>query len=103
MSSAQEASWFGLMDLEEVLPTGWTLDVKGNPQILLAFTSALTKVGFASAGSLPDGKQHRWMRGEASIDVRIPDGVGAGKDGKHPQAKPDWCPRGQGCRLLGPA
>lgn len=104
MSREQEASWHGLLDLNERLPAHWTLiggqlvhlqcaerdftprrptpdidtvlDVKANPQILLAFTGALLDLGFRSAGPTADDKEHRFLRGDATIDVLIPDNVG---------------------------
>lgn len=104
MTSDQEASWHGLMDLQEILPEGWTLvggqmvhlhcaergfdptrptpdidavlDVVGYPNILLEFTSKLEEIGFKAMPPTATGKQHRWMRGEASIDVLIPDSIG---------------------------
>jgi hypothetical protein len=105
MSSAQEASWHGLLDLYEAFPSGWTLiggqmvhlhcaerefeprrptpdadtvlDVVGRPAVLLEFTGVLVEeLGFQSAGTSADDVQHRFIRGAASIDVLIPDGVG---------------------------
>jgi hypothetical protein len=52
------------------------LDVRARPNILHEFTSALTKVGFSSAGVSPEGHQHRWVRDEAKIDVLVPRGLG---------------------------
>ncbi|CAN5163865.1 hypothetical protein BH09ACT10_BH09ACT10_11110 [soil metagenome] len=104
MTNQQEASWHGLMDLQEILPEGWTLvggqmvhvhcaergfeptrptpdidtvlDVKGHPDILVEFTSKLEEIGFKADPPKGEGKQHRWTRGEAMIDVLIPDSVG---------------------------
>jgi hypothetical protein len=52
------------------------IDVRGDPKILYTFTKTLTDIGFESAGISAEGRQHRWMRGKASIDVLLPDGVG---------------------------
>ena len=105
MTRAQEAGWLGLLDLSERLPNAqWTLiggqmvhlhcaergylprratsdidtvlDVKANPQILLAFTEVLLDLGFRSVGPSAEDKEHRFSRGAALIDVLIPDGVG---------------------------
>lgn len=104
MSPAQAASWAGLMDLHERLDHGWTLvggqlvhllcaergaaparptddidtvvDIRAVPDMLAVFTGVLLELGFAPETS-GDGLQHRWRRGEAQIDVLLPDGVGA--------------------------
>jgi hypothetical protein len=104
LSPAQEASWLGLMELYDRLPDQWTLiggqlvhlhcaersyaprrptpdidtvlDLRANPQILLHFTQALLDIGFTSAGVTAEDKQHRFIRGEASIDVVIPHNIG---------------------------
>lgn len=104
MTPAQEASWHGLLDLYERLPSHWSLiggqmvhlhcaergfsprrptpdvdtvlDVQANPQILLSFTQALLDLNFSPAGVTGSDKQHRFVRGEASVDVLIPRGVG---------------------------
>lgn len=52
------------------------LDVRGEPQALYKFTSALHAIGFRSAGESFEGHQHRWLRDLAQIDVLIPRGVG---------------------------
>lgn len=55
------------------------LDVRGepgNPGVLMTFTSVLSRLGFAPAGTSPNGHQHRWVRDEAQIDILIPRGVG---------------------------
>jgi hypothetical protein len=104
MSSAQAASWHGVMDVHEELKDGWTLvggqmvhlhcaeagraparptndvdtviDVRARPKMLEVFTQVLVKLGFSAAGISAEGIQHRWIRGEATIDVLLPDGVG---------------------------
>lgn len=103
-SAGQEASWHALLDLHEELPEGWVLiggqmvhlhaaergyrlvrptddadavlDVKLRPTILHDVTSALVMMGFESAGVSASGVEHRWQRGEAQIDVLIPQGLG---------------------------
>lgn len=104
MPLEQTASWLGLLDLHERLKHGWTLiggqlvhvhcadrgqfpvrptndadtviDVRADPAMLATFTGVLTDLGFESAGISAEGHQHRWVRGDASIDVLLPDGVG---------------------------
>jgi hypothetical protein len=104
MPPEQTASWLGVLDLYDHLGKGWTLiggqlvhlycaergqfpvrptndvdtviDVRADPNMLRTFTSALTGIGFKSAGISAEGRQHRWVRGQASIDVLLPDGVG---------------------------
>jgi hypothetical protein len=104
MPPAQTSSWVGLLDLYDHLPDGWTLvggqlvhlhcaergqfpvrptndadtviDVRADPRMLARFTTALTELGFEPAGISAEGLQHRWARGDASIDVLLPDGIG---------------------------
>jgi hypothetical protein len=104
MPREQTASWLGLLDLHERLAEGWTLiggqlvhlhcaergefpvrptndadtviDVRADPTMLATFTQTLTDLGFSSAGISAEGLQHRWTRGDASIDVLLPDGIG---------------------------
>lgn len=104
MSDAQAASWHGLMEVYEHLPTGWTMiggqmvhlhcaergsfpprptddidaviDVRAEPLMLNRFTETLTTIGFTADGISGDGLQHRWRRGKAQLDVLLPDGIG---------------------------
>ena len=104
MTPAQTAAWRALMDLYDKLPNSWTLvggqmvqlhcvergvrptrpttdadalqDVQGRPEILLSFTTGRQETGFESAGESPEGHQHRWIMGDAQIDVLIPSTVG---------------------------
>jgi hypothetical protein len=104
MSGAQAASWHGIMDLHERLDHGWTLiggqlvhlhcaehghaparptddidtviDVRTYRDMLQTFTSTLVELGFTAAGVSAEGIQHRWIRGDAVMDVLLPDGVG---------------------------
>lgn len=104
MPPEQTASWLGIIDLHERLAEGWTLiggqlvhlhcaergqfpvrptndadtviDVRADPTMLATFTTVLTELGFSSVGISAEGLQHRWVRGVASIDVLLPDGVG---------------------------
>lgn len=52
------------------------LDVRAVPAMLDVFTRVLRDLGFTSAGVSASGHEHRWLRGEAQIDVLIPDNVG---------------------------
>jgi hypothetical protein len=104
MSAAQAASWHGVMDLHERLDHGWTLvggqlvhlhcaerdytptrptddidtviDVRAETAMLQIFTTTLTDLGFTTGGISAEGVQHRWVRGEAVLDVLLPDGIG---------------------------
>lgn len=104
MPPEQTASWIGLLDLYDQLPDGWTLiggqlvhlhcaergqfpvrptndadtviDVRAVPRMLAIFTTTLAEIGFEAGGISAEGLQHRWVRGEASIDVLLPDGIG---------------------------
>jgi hypothetical protein len=104
MPPEQTASWLGVLDRYDQLSDGWTLiggqlvhlhcaergqfpvrptndadtviDVRADPKILHTFTKTLTDLGFRSAGISAEGRQHRWVREMASIDVLLPEGVG---------------------------
>lgn len=104
MPPEQTASWLGLLDLHEQLREGWTLiggqlvhlhcaergqfparptndadtviDVRADPRMLRRFTAALSEIGFLPEGISADGLQHRWVRGAASLDVLLPEGIG---------------------------
>jgi hypothetical protein len=52
------------------------IDVRADPTMLATFTEALSDLGFRSAGISAEDLQHRWVRGKASIDVLLPDGIG---------------------------
>jgi hypothetical protein len=104
MPPEQTSSWLGILDLYEQLSEGWTLiggqlvhlhcaergtfpvrptndadtviDVRADPDILHTFTRTLEDLGFTSAGISAEGRQHRWVRDQASIDVLLPEGIG---------------------------
>jgi hypothetical protein len=104
MPPEQTASWLGILDLYERLAEGWTLiggqmvhlhcaerehfpvrptndvdaviDVRADPKILHAFTKTLVDLGFSASDESLEGRQHRWRRGAASIDVLLPEGIG---------------------------
>ena len=97
-------AWHALFDLSEKVPSNWclvggqmvhlwciergitpnrptddgdaVLDVRAQPTILHQVTAALVDIGFESAGESPEGHQHRWIRGDATIDVLIPENIG---------------------------
>jgi len=97
---AQAAAWHALFDLHERLSDGWALvggqmvqslcwergaapsrpttdadtalDVRARPRMLMTFTGALRDLGFRPDGTSFEGHQHRWVRGDAQIDVLIP-------------------------------
>jgi hypothetical protein len=101
---AQKDSWLALLEVAEQMPAGWclvggqlvhlhcwergfspsrptndadaVLDVRGYPDILRKFTTKLVDLGFTSAGANANSHEHRWMRGDAVIDILIPSGVG---------------------------
>lgn len=102
---AQAESWYALVDLYEDVPIGWSLvggqmvhlwcvdrgstlarptndadavlDVRARPQILKEVTDALVRRGFRPDGTTRSGHQHRWVRGEAVMDVLIPRNLGS--------------------------
>jgi hypothetical protein len=103
MDHPQQAAWHSLLDLYELQSDGWTLiggqlvhllcaergyspqrptsdaDAVVNarvPGILGVVTSALLSLDFEPEPS-SDGVQHRWKRGDAVLDVLIPEGTGA--------------------------
>ena len=103
-SAGQEASWHALLDLHDAVSDAWVLvggqmvhlhaaerghrfvrptddadavlDVKLRPTILHDVTAALAAIGFTSAGLSPSGIERRWNRGEAQIDLLIPQELG---------------------------
>lgn len=111
MPPEQTASWLGLLDLHERLPHGWTLiggqlvhlhcaergqfpvrptndadtviDVRADAAMLATFTGVLTELGFTPDGISAGGLQHRWKRGDASIDVLLPEGIGERASRRH--------------------
>ena len=52
------------------------IDVRADPEMLATFTGVLSDLGFTSADISAEGLQHRWVRGDASLDVLLPDGIG---------------------------
>lgn len=103
MGARQEAAWHALLDLYEAHPHDWTLIggqlvhlhcaergfrpqrptddadavVNGRDATVLgSVTASLKALQFAPAAASADGIQHRWTRGEAVIDVLVPEGMG---------------------------
>lgn len=111
---AQAESWNGLLDVAEIIPTGWVLaggqmvfvhllqrdfprprptadidtviDVRGQPgKPVQRFVQALKSAGFTALQGDPSGNLHRWVRGAASIDILVPRGLAEGlSDGRNP-------------------
>jgi hypothetical protein len=103
MAAGQLESWQGLLAVSARLPTDWclvggqlvqlhcwergaspnrptddgdvVLDVRARPTIVLDFTQALVDEGFEAETS-QGGLQHRWVKGDATIDVLIPTRLG---------------------------
>lgn len=99
----QTEAWHALFDLYERHPGNWALiggqmvhlhciergsdvvrptddadavlDVRAEPELLERFTTSLVALGFGPS-TTGDGLQHRWTKGEAQIDVLLPDGIG---------------------------
>ncbi len=107
MPPEQTLSWLGVLDLYNQLSEGWTLiggqlvhlhcaergtfpvrptndvdtviDVRADPEVLYRFTKTLEDLGFTSA----EGRQHRWVRDQASIDALLPEGIGERASERH--------------------
>ncbi|CAQ02479.1 hypothetical protein ACR8AL_14900 [Clavibacter sepedonicus] len=64
------------------------LDIRAQPTMLFDFTKTLTDLGYESAGESPSilegmkGVQHRWVKGDAQIDVLIPRFLGERADNR---------------------
>lgn len=110
MTSGQAQAWHVLMDLYERLSAGWALiggqlvhlhcaergaapqrptedvdavvNVRADDRMLLRFTTALADLGLEPDTS-GNGLQHRWRKGEAQIDVLLPEGIGERALAKH--------------------
>ena len=104
LSVGQEESWLALLELSRRIPNGWCvvggqmvhmhcqergvtpsrptddgdamLDLRTEPQMLYRFTEVLYDLAFRPDGETDRGHQHRWTRGEAKVDVLIPDHMG---------------------------
>lgn len=110
MPTDQQEAWNVVFEIYRAMPSGWVLiggqavylhaiernapvvrattdadfglDIRGYPNMLLDFTSLLKDLGFESKGISPEGHQHRWLRGEAIVDVLIPRHLGERADGR---------------------
>ena len=99
---AERASWLGLADISEIMSQGWSLaggsmmrllaaersyagsrsthdidvilDIRASRAYVRQFHEALSNAGFSIAGFNASGQNHRWIRGEAQIDILIPSG-----------------------------
>ena len=104
MPEAAEQSWLGLLDVADAVPDRWALvggqmvhllcwergrpprrvttdndvviDVRAWPHAAHDVTSVLRDLGFTTAGETWNGRQYRWVRGRAQIDVLIPRHLG---------------------------
>jgi hypothetical protein len=104
LPTAQSESWTGLLELADQFPDGWALiggqlvhlhcwerkatpnrptddldavlDIRTMPTILENMTQVLVDIGFSSKGKSPEGHEHRWVRGNAVIDLLIARGLG---------------------------
>lgn len=98
------ASWHAVLDVSQVKPDGWTLigaqmvalhaaehgrtwprtstdaDLLADVRIAAGATQVLSdtllELGFEFSGATPDGVGHRFIKGQASIDILAPDGLG---------------------------
>lgn len=101
---AQSAAWNGLVDIADQFPDGWVLiggqmvnlhcwehdakshrptddvdavlDIRATPTMLKKVTQFMVEIGFTSAGQSPEGHEHRWIRGDAQIDLLVASGLG---------------------------
>lgn len=107
-SPAQAVAWDALLSIAAQMPQGWTvvggqmvllwclergstlarptedidtvLDVRAHPDAHPRFTGLLAGQGFKQVGETVSGRQHRWARGDAEIDVLIPRFLGERAD-----------------------
>lgn len=52
------------------------LDIRATPTMLKKVTQFMVEIGFTSAGQSPEGHEHRWIRGDAQIDLLVASGLG---------------------------
>lgn len=104
MPENQRAAWKAVFDIHAAVPLGWVLvggqavylhavergavavratldadvalDIRAFPSMLERFTGVLVELGFESKGQSPEGHQHRWQMGSATVDVLIPRHLG---------------------------
>ncbi|MDJ0354461.1 hypothetical protein [Pseudarthrobacter sp. PH31-O2] len=110
MLAEQQDAWQAVFEIHDAVPHGWVLvggqavdlhaiernapfvrptkdadmalDIRSYPGMLKEFTSVLLKLGFESAGESQEGHQHRWLRGDAVVDVLIPRHLGERAEGR---------------------
>lgn len=110
MPLEQQEAWQAVFQIYERLPHGWVLvggqavylhaversapivrattdadfalDIRGYPTMLHDFTALLLELKFESAGESLEGYQHRWVRGNAVVDVLIPRHLGERADSR---------------------
>lgn len=100
LAHESEAAWAGVLDLAAVCAKGWSLaggqavfvqtvirgkvpdrpstdadlviDLRADPGAARRLTAALREIGFEATRRDGNGRMHRWIRGEAQIDVLQP-------------------------------
>lgn len=111
--SREYASWAGWVEVSAFMPRGWALaggnlvrlhleergrditrstrdidvilDIRAEPQSIRGIVTALRSADFEPDGLNPSGHDHRWVRGDAQIDVLTPDFLGPNLlERKHP-------------------
>lgn len=110
MPAEQQEAWQAVFEIHDGMPHGWVLvggqavylhavergapivrattdadfvlDIRAYPTMLHDFTALLLKLRFESAGESLEGHQHRWLRGNAIVDVLIPRHLGERADGR---------------------
>ncbi|GAA4033238.1 hypothetical protein GCM10023063_15900 [Arthrobacter methylotrophus] len=110
MLAEQQEAWQAVFEIHRAMPHGWVLvggqavylhaiergapfvrptkdadmalDIRAYPTMLRDFTALLVKLNFESAGESLEGHQHRWLRGDAMVDVLIPRHLGERADSR---------------------
>lgn len=110
MLAEQQEAWQAVFEIHNAMPHGWVLvggqavylhaiergapfvrptkdadmalDIRAYPTMLHDFTALLVELNFKSAGESLAGHQHRWLRGQAMVDVLIPRHLGERADGR---------------------
>lgn len=102
-SDAERSSWWALLDIAKHMPDGWSLtggalirllleerkhlgaratqdidvvlDIRARRANVHNFYQALDTLGFVPDGFNASGQNHRWVKGDAQIDVLVPSGL----------------------------
>ena len=110
MLAEQQEAWQAVFEIHNAMPHGWVLvggqavylhaiergapfvrptkdadialDIRAYPTMLHDFTALLVELNFKSVGESLEGHQHRWLRGQATVDVLIPRHLGERADGR---------------------